>query len=431
MLLKLKVFVFYWVAKSLTFLTKLLKKGSGTAIPGYIVERYSPSLIQYFNNKYKKVIFISGTNGKTTTRAILVSLLEKNNIKVLTNKGGANIFRGLASTLLSDLDFFLRIKSDYLVLEVEEATLPKIKNYLKADYLILTNVFRDQLDAYGEIDTTLEYFIEFLNTQNSKVILNGDDPKLLEIVSKLPNHNFIYCGVESDENPKYEGSIKKIVNFSEKAFNIKYNKGIMNFNTSIGEFSTFLSGVYNIYNIIFALQLAKELNLKNIQRIIKDIQPVFGRGERFVLNENTSSLFLVKNPEGFNQVLQYIKKAYVGEVLDLYFLVNDNIADSRDVSWLWDVEFEKFREQFLINNVKVNDIYVAGSRADDILLRLEYADFHSLTYGNNLLNFPTVVDNIKKHDSNTIVFATYTAMLEFRKELAKHTKVGDINSSGN
>lgn len=433
MFLKIKVFVFLIIAKFITLIIKLLKKGSGTALPGYLVENYAPDILSYFNKKYKKTILISGTNGKTTTRAILVSLYEKNGFKVVTNKGGANIFRGLASSMLLDLNFNLSVKSQILILEVEEATLPKLKNLLKVDQLILTNVFRDQLDAYGEIDTTLEYFKDFLTSQDCEVIINGDDPKLLEIVKPLENINFVYCGVESTENPKYEGSIKQSVDYNFRAKEITYHKGLMKFKIELSEYVTQLSGVYNIYNITFALAAFDKINKNALfnQKIISELPPVFGRGERFNIHDSDTILYLVKNPEGFNQVLQYIKKAFIGEKINFYFLVNDNIADSRDVSWLWDVEFEKYREQFLVNKVQVEEIFVAGSRADDILLRLEYADFHSISYGNNLGKIENAVDNIIKNNTNNIVFATYTSMLEFRVELSKHINISSITANGN
>jgi lipid II isoglutaminyl synthase (glutamine-hydrolysing) len=431
MLLNIEVFIFLFVSRILSFLSKLFKKGSGTSVPGYLVELYFPFLIKFFDKKYKQVIYITGTNGKTTTRAILVDLFEKNKYKVASNRGGANIMRGVASALFQDLGFNLKVKSDILILEVEEATLPKIKNFIQIDSLILTNIFRDQLDAYGEIDTTLTYFKDFLSSQSCAVVINGDDPKLLEIVPAISDKKIIYCGLISDEMPKYEGSIKLAIDYNYQAKNINYRQGLMEFDMNGQFYTTQLSGVYNIYNIIFAVVIANQNNLKFVPQYLSTFKPVFGRGERFVINDVTTSLYLVKNPEGFNQVLQFVKKAYVGEKVNLIFLVNDNIADSRDVSWLWDVEFEKFRAEFLVNQVDINNIYVGGSRADDILLRLEYADFHSISYGNNLGSIASVVDNLVTLDSTNIVFATYTAMLEFRKELSRITEVSSITNVGN
>jgi lipid II isoglutaminyl synthase (glutamine-hydrolysing) len=431
MLLNIEVFIFLFVSRILSFLSKLFKKGSGTSVPGYLVELYFPFLIKFFDKKYKQVIYITGTNGKTTTRAILVDLFERNNYKVASNRGGANIMRGVASALFQDLGFNLQVKSNILILEVEEATLPKIKNFIKIDSLILTNIFRDQLDAYGEIDTTLTYFKDFLSVQDCAVVINGDDPKLLEIVPALTGKRIIYCGLISDEMPKYEGSIKLAIDYNYQAKNINYRQGLMEFDMNGQFYTTQLSGVYNIYNIIFAVVIANQNNLKYVPQYINSFKPVFGRGERFTINNNITSLYLVKNPEGFNQVLQFVKKAYIGEKLNLIFLVNDNIADSKDVSWLWDVEFEKFRAEFLVNGVDIKDIYVGGSRADDILLRLEYADFHSISYGNNLGSIKSVVDNLVKLDSTNIVFATYTAMLEFRKELSSIIEVSSITNIGN
>jgi lipid II isoglutaminyl synthase (glutamine-hydrolysing) len=430
MLIKIKVFLILIVSRLLAFLSVFLKKGQGTSIPGLIVEKYFVSVLRFFNKKYKQVIFISGTNGKTTTRAILVDQFEKNNISVCTNRGGANIVRGLASALFLDLRLNLSVKSEYLVLEVEEASLPKIKEYISCDYLILTNVFRDQLDAYGEIDNTLEYFNDFLSVQNCNIVINGDDPKLLEIVPENSDKNFVFCGVVSDENPQYEGMLKVKVDYNYLSTDVKYTAGLIEFNINNEPYITKLSGVYNLYNIMFAVVIAKQFNLKFIKENIQNFNPVFGRGEVFRILEHNTTLYLVKNPEGFNQVLQYVKKAYANTDINLFFLVNDNIADSRDVSWLWDVEFEKYRLEFLKNKVNIVNTFVGGSRADDILLRLEYADFHSISYGNNLGDISFVVDNIKTLDSTNIVFATYTAMLEFRNELSRITNVTSITNAG-
>lgn len=435
MLLSIQVFFVMIAGRLLSTLSILLKKGSGTSLPGLLVERRNPSLLRFFNKKYSKVIFVSGTNGKTTTRSILVDLLEKNNISVCSNRGGANILRGLASSLMSDLTWNLKVKSKVLVLEVEEATLPKISKFISIDTLILTNVFRDQLDAYGEIDTTLKYFIEFLNNQDCKVILNGDDPKLLEIVPKINNPKQ-YISIESEDIPKYEGSVLIPIKSDFKITNVKYENGLVSFdynnmsNLQSIQYSTQLSGVYNLYNILFALVVADDMKISNCVETIRKFQPVFGRGERFTINNKTTILYLVKNPEGFNQVLQYIVKAFKNESITFNFLVNDNIADSKDVSWLWDVEFEKYRQKFVESNIKVVDLFVAGSRGDDMLLRLETANFHVLNIGNNLGTISNLVDNINQNDSNNIVFATYTAMLEFRNELNKYQSVTSITKQG-
>lgn len=432
MFFNIQVFLFFVVSRLLGFLSRTLGKGEGTSIPGYLVETKFPHLIKFFNKKYKKVIYISGTNGKTTTRAILVELLEKNNIKVVSNKGGANILRGLASTLFSDLSYNLKTKSDYLVLEVEEATLPKISKDISVDNLILLNIFRDQLDAYGEIDNTLDYFVNFAKNQlNLTIFINGDDAKLLEITDKLPNCNFVYCGVEDINKPNYEGSSARIINYDYKAQEItilenKIDFKIANPDTSVLKYSTSLAGVYNIYNLLFAIALANTLKLKNIEEITKNFLPVFGRGEKFMVSDSQIVLYLVKNPEGFNQVLQYVLKAYTNKNINLTFLVNDKIADSRDVSWLWDVEFEKYRLEFLKSDIKVENIYTGGSRSDDILLRLEYADFYSINQGNNLKAIDIVAKNLVSSSSVNLVFATYTAMLDFRKEMSKYTTISKI-----
>jgi UDP-N-acetylmuramyl tripeptide synthase len=166
-------------AKFLAFFSCLTKRGSGTALPGYIVETKFINILAKFQHEYEEIIFISGTNGKTTTRAVLVEMYENSGFRVCTNRGGANIIRGIASSILLDLDIKAKPKSQILILEVEEASLPILTLYLQPKILILTNLFRDQLDAYAEIDKTLSYFEETL------VNLGANEKEPLE-VSNLP-----------------------------------------------------------------------------------------------------------------------------------------------------------------------------------------------------------------------------------------------------
>jgi lipid II isoglutaminyl synthase (glutamine-hydrolysing) len=449
------VYFYLLLGRLLSFVSKVLKKGSGTSITGLFVERWNPGVIRFFNGRYKNIIYISGTNGKTTTRAILISIFEKNGYKVASNRGGANILRGIAATMLMDLDWTLKVKSDVLILEVEEATLPKIKNYIHPDYLVLTNLFRDQLDAYGEIDKTLEYFAEFIKAQDGKsdlkVLLNGDDGKLVYMVNEMLSEskaNFIYCGVDTKETSStfnYETKLVHPVELDYLASGLEYREGLLFFdifgnkitdqfeNNPENTFETKLPGVYNVYNLLFAIAVSKECSINKItvNSIIAEVEPVFGRGEIFTISQNNSKifLFLVKNPAGFDLVLDHVAKAFTRSKINLVFLVNDRIADSKDVSWLWDVNFEKARLNFQENKLEINSISTGGSRDMDMLLRLEYSGFPvCIEDGKGLIAgiISKIVEN--SESSPTVVFATYTAMLEFRKRLSEYTYVPSITS---
>jgi lipid II isoglutaminyl synthase (glutamine-hydrolysing) len=437
MILGFQVFFFYILGHLLAFTSKLLKKGSGTSVTGLYVELWKPAILRFFNNKYKKVIFITGTNGKTTTRAVLLSLLAAKNLKVASNRGGANIIRGLASTLLMDLNIFLKPKSDYLVLEVEEASLPKIKSFIRCDYLILTNLFRDQLDAYGEIDKTLEYFEEFIlepKQSELKVLYNGDDGKLVLLVDSLlekgqNQRKFIACGVDlkgTNTVFKYESDLIRPTNYSYLATKLEYSQGKLKFELDERQYSTLLPGIYNVYNLMFAVVVGNKMGFDNFEKDLSSITPVFGRGELFKVDNQDIFLFLVKNPAGFDLTLDHVAKAFNNSTVNLLFIVNDKIADSKDVSWLWDVGFEKANKLFVDNNLGIKEINTSGSRAMDILLRLEYAGFKVIEDGANQDIAGQVTKMLQANSNTTLVLATYTAMLDFRSEIAKFTNVTSI-----
>ncbi|NJS40789.1 hypothetical protein HC766_00060 [Candidatus Gracilibacteria bacterium] len=257
---------------------------------------------------------ISGTNGKTTTRSILTKIYQEESKKVLTNIGGANIMRGIATSLLLDLNWIAKPTSNIAILEVEEATLPKITKYIKPNKIIFTNIFRDQLDAYGEIDQTLEYFHQTLDQTNSDIIINKDDAKLLSILEGrglVP----ITFGVGAKNLPKYEQSKQmtvqskihyKTTNITNKNFQSSFNI-LINNKKLLGVNNFNLTGVFNLYNVVAAIA-ASNSKPSTIQKALKSVQPVFGRGEIIKLKNSKHRLFLVKNPAGFEQVIQMIQE---------------------------------------------------------------------------------------------------------------------------
>ncbi len=426
------VIIVSYFAKIIRLLSKVLKKGSGTSLPGLIVETKLPFLVKYWNNKYEKVIFITGTNGKTTVRSLLNRIYLEAGNKTVTNIGGANIMRGIASSLLFDLDIFGKVKSKILILEVEEATLPKLTKYLKPDQLILTNIFRDQLDAYGEIDQTLDYFIESINNSNPQIIINADDDKLLNILD-WNQKNVIGFSVDSKDKPGFEKS--EVSSFQIEKLFTATNLEFSNFQTSFDIYSATdklfevndfnLSGVFNVYNLLAVFSsLPQNFNKKHIQKSIAEFNPVFGRGEVISLKKN-HRMFLVKNPAGFDQVLDLINTNCSSKKVNLVIAINDKIADGRDVSWLWDVNLEKF-----IRNQKLGNIITAGSRGLDMLVRMKYAGAE-INQKNNFKNINELGSFLDSTQDDYIILATYTAMREIRDELSIYTNLPDITDKGN
>ncbi len=419
------------IAKTLAFVSKITKKGSGTALPGLIVEKYFKFILAKISKQFDSVIMISGTNGKTTTRAVLVKILEDNDLDVCTNRGGANIYRGIASTLLLNVNLFGRVKSKIAVLEVEEATLPILTKHVKPNILILTNIFRDQLDAYGEIDNTLQYFEEALLQSNPIVYVNSDDNKLMSCLGKYSG-KIIGFGLDIDtsKKPSFEKSAPISFDLSENYLGTSYKSDYpwQYFNIEDQLVSTKLPGVYNIYNILPAFLVAKTfVNPVDTIKSIKDFSSVFGRGEEFRIGDNNVSLFLVKNPAGFDLVLQHLSQRYSND-FNFVTLINDRIADGKDVSWLWDVDFESFLKN---NKDSVSKVMTGGARGLDIALRLQYAGFDIVNKDSNTDNTDLLLDWMSSVSGQTVVLCTYTALMDLRKKISNIIELNDIDDSGN
>ena len=432
--------------KLLNFFLKLTGKGSGTALPGLIGEKYFPWIKDYLLDQIKYKIAITGTNGKTTTQTILNSILQEKGYTVLNNKAGSNMNRGIISELVKRSSITGKLNFDYGIFEIEEATFPKVVESIKPEVIIITNLFRDQLDAYGEIDRTQKFIIDGIQkSPKSKVVLNFDDPKVREIKEQITNETvFIDLNDKLTENIKFE-SISEITNSQipslndwQAISNIMIGKNCRQdelgnniFDVEILQNKSrfLLSGVnlkvtggYQIYNALSALAAARlmGLDIPTIRKGIEKFTPAFGRGETITIKRGKKTInfkiLLVKNPAGCNLNLDILKPF---RNLKLILLLNDNIADGKDVSWIWDCEFEK------LNQCDLTDVIFSGKRAFDMQVRVKYA-----------LNTRKFI-NLKKHidqnisysiktaielaqDNETIyVLPTYTAMLEFRKLLGQ------------
>ena len=271
-----------WKAYFVSYLVKLAKKGNSTSFPGLAIEKRYPGLLKDLTQDFEKVILISGTNGKTTTRAIINHFYQAQNIPICSNLGGANLVRGIATSLLLNRDFWGKPKSKIGVFEIEEASLPIITKYIKTDTLILTNLFRDQLDAYGEIDTTLDYFrkslinlkFPFKNqlTNSDKdqkfelpeLIINGEDGNLVDLVSEFGVIPKTFAlDIKNDQKPRYESKFKakNLNKITAVAKDITQNNLETTFEIKLFDetetIKTQLPGTYNIYNILAAYLATK------------------------------------------------------------------------------------------------------------------------------------------------------------------------------
>lgn len=433
-----------WVkvlAKSIRNILKLLNR-KATSLPGYVAYKLDKDILKELS-KNTKFIFVTGTNGKTMTTHFLVSILREHFPVVLTNESGSNMIQGIITTLLDNPTN----EETIAVLEVDEANLVRIGEYLKADYIALTNIFRDQMDRFGEIYNILDKIIEGIDLMpEAKIIANGDLP--IFSYEDLKKFEPTYYAIREDRNlnydmdaefnsdgivcPKCHSVLKyRTVNYSSlgdfscpncdfKSPEIKYkidkitslNPNYSKFFIDGKSFEVNVGGIYNVYNALTAVSVAYELGLsyEEIKSGLKKQKNVFGRQENIKLYDKNIIINLVKNPTGLNQVIDLIRLEK--EPISLVCLLNDNYADGLDVSWIYDSYYEN------LSSLNIKDVYVSGKRKADMKRRLEIADI----YDGDIKEFDyevEIYDIIKNaHTDNIYILSTYTAMLRLREVLA-------------
>lgn len=423
-----------YIGKIVIFCLKLFKRGSGTALPGLIIEKINPGILNQLASQFAVKILITGTNGKTTTQKLIVDTLKQERINVISNGSGSNMQRGLISKLVSKASLTGKFNAKTLVFEVEEATMPKVVKKISPTHIIVTNLYRDQLDAYGEVDRTEKFIREAIEAiPDAKVILNFDDPRVSRLTEGLANRTYYYSiDSEFKEDFKYEGIIESKRNVENSinlttANNIEFTNDLKSKYQVQGEqFMLNLYGIYQVYNSLASLIVLKSLNIseESIRKSFELSQPAFGRGELIMKDSLRYQFLLVKNPAGMNltlKMLSRIKRANIALVL------NDKQADGKDVSWIWDSNFE-----FLTINPP-QTIFCAGSRAADMLLRVKYSFGPLIKLDKSLYSTKNgstkifLIDEIKDFhnvihenlDAKSLVYIlpTYTAMLETRSVL--------------
>lgn len=400
-------------------------RGGGSALPGLFVEKIDKNFVRdTLSTLPYGVVVISGTNGKTTTAKIVAELLQGQGLKVFTNKTGSNFVRGVASALLTDISLQGKLDADIAVLELDEAHGVHFVKATAPRYSLILNVMRDQLDRFGEIDSTAKLLHTIANYTKEAVILNREDPRVAAIANDLtknttatffginpelrktfPNDDELHSAPIKTKSPKALATLDSFTN----------TKATFKINGESFTTTTKLKGVYNLFNAAAALSLVKTIlpNSKSAKLIktLSTITPAFGRGESFIVNGQPLELVLVKNPSGFRLgLLSFPSKGYKTMIA-----VNDNYADGRDMSWLWDVDFSSLKKE----GVTV----VSGVRAYDMALRLEYDEVPVKHVTENLQN--ALKAFIKSGSGPKRIYCTYTAMLTLRREVSKIAKGGN------
>ena len=444
-----KLFLAILAGKILAFVIKLFS-GGATAAPGLVALKIDPDLVRKLNRKIKLgSVIISGTNGKTTTARLTCDILSTK-YKIIHNRQGSNLLRGIASTLISNSSIFGKIQFDLAIWEVDEATLPQAIKNVYPKTIVLLNLFRDQLDRYGEVDSTRTKWQKVLSNlpKSTTLILNSDDPGI-SILGKSFAGKKIFFGVSDDKVrlPAVAGvgDVKHcLVCGAELVFGAQLSAHLghyrcascdfkrptpdisaanlifkPDFSTSIslrsdGQTSAVnysLPGLYNVYNILATSAVSSRYNIdfSTVKNKIKEFSTAFGRFQKTKIKNRELVTFLIKNPAGANEVIRTISTL---PKINLLVILNDKIADGRDVSWIWDTNWE-------ILESKTVNVFISGTRCFDMALRLKYAGFKLSK--NNIhkeVNY-SIVNTLQKLSTKDtlIVLPTYTALLDVQKTL--------------
>lgn len=422
------------IGKTVRALAKL--RGGGSALPGLVIEKLDPGfLARALNRLPLGVVVVSGTNGKTTTSKIVVELLESTGLRVFTNSTGSNFSRGVIAALLQRVNLKGETDSDIAVLELDEAHAMYFIAQVKPKYTLLLNVLRDQLDRFGEIDTTAKFLSNIAMATTDTVVVNREDPLVRAIGEKVlaehPSVRVKQFGLSenllkkfpsdaelhgSDDSPP--GSHRSAGDADVVLTEVGLQSATFEIAGSPYTTDLNLEGVYNTFNAAAALVLVRQVcgsdvNNSALIEALSHVKPAFGRGERIQLDGLPLELVLVKNPAGFRLALE----SFEPEGFATMIAINDNSADGRDISWLWDVSFESLAT-FGVDTV-------TGIRAWDMALRLEH---DGVAFRAVIEPLDTALNEFRAHSQGLPrrIYCTYTAMLELRKLIAKQTKVENV-----
>lgn len=405
-----------------------LRGGSGSALPGLIIEKIDPDFAKRtLESLPYGVVVVSGTNGKTTTTKIVCSLLESSGLKVFTNKTGSNFTRGVTAALLGDVNHNGVLEADIAVVELDEAYAAQFVKTIRPRYSLLLNVMRDQLDRFGEIDHTARLLQAVAEATTHTVVMNNDDPLIRAIADVLPKSTqTAFYGI-SPELQHLFPSDQQLYGSKQSAETGKTNNSVtlekVSANTAWFRFyngkpqktELKLQGVYNMQNAAGALAIARVVaetaTPQSLLTALEVVRPAFGRGEAIEVNGHPLEIVLVKNPAGFRLALQSYSHSKVSTMI----AINDNYADGRDMSWLWDVHF---------SSLKHVDT-VSGIRAYDMALRLQYDDVSIENVDPSLSS--ALTSFIGRGKGKKRIYCTYTAMMAIRKLLAKKYDLEDID----
>ncbi len=453
----LKLFSAVLAGKLTQFALKISGSGA-TAAPGLIALKIDPDLVKKLSVKIPRgSIIISGTNGKTTTARLTFDMLSKH-YSIVHNRQGSNLMRGIASSLISKITPTANTIEDLAIWEVDEAILPEAIISTNPKIIVLLNLFRDQLDRYGEVETTRLKWQKAISAlpKDVTLILNADDPGIASL-SKTTKAKIVTFGIKDNKitqstqsgvqdikncpichgklnynsytlghlgeytcakcgfkNPKVQISASNII--LNKDFSTSLNLTILNHKQLAINYN--LPGLYNAYNVLASAAISAfyKLTPPMFTQSIANFTPVFGRFQKIMVGKKTIYIFLIKNPTGANEVVKVLSSQ--GN-LNLLVILNDNFADGTDVSWIWDTNWETLSQ-------KTKQLTISGTRSWDMATRLKYANFKVSKYNVNEQIDSSIKSAMKLLNTNDtlVILPTYTALISLQKYFAKTGTVG-------
>ncbi|MEW6171676.1 MAG: MurT ligase domain-containing protein [Bacillota bacterium] len=428
--------------------------GRGSSLPGLVALRVYPGTLAALAGQMRQgAIMVTGTNGKTTTNNMLARVLESRGNRVVVNREGANLISGVTTAFVKACGIRGRLGYDWALLEVDEAAFPRVAEIIKPKIVIVTNFFRDQLDRYGELDKTVSFIKTTIRqVPEVKLVLNADDP----LVAQLGGMNLpvVYYGLGAPLRNNEEQGITREARFCPRcgrefvyayyhysqlgafrcpgcgfarppaqveALSISMLDGDLSCRVRVNErlvgLTLPVSGFYNTYNAlaVFGAGLCLGLDPRGVAASLRGYVPATGRLQKFVYKGKPIYLNLVKNPAGFNESLNLLKNST--EPKDVFIALNDNAADGRDISWIWDVDFERLEN---CNNVL--RFVCSGSRAEEVALRLKYAGVpvRKIDVCSNIIT--SVRKVLEGMGSTGYLLATYTALWPAERVLRRYAK---------
>jgi UDP-N-acetylmuramyl tripeptide synthase len=442
-----------WAGKLTSTLSRGLGRGGGTTLPGDVSRAIDPLILTKLSRTLDQgSVVVSGTNGKTTTAALLRHIVEAQGKRTVSNQAGANLIFGVTAAMVNRTSWSGDLPASVGIFEIDEASLPRLVSEVAPGTIAVTNLFRDQLDRYGELETTASHIRRALTQgpEGVTAVLNADDPMVAALGDGLPR--VLYAGIDDAALLQPElrhGADAKFCPRCGRAllFDGVYFGHVGHYHCPTGDFArppldvkattvaiegmermrlqvtdgrdradvdVPLSGLYNAYNVVLAMAAAKALGipLAASAAALRDFTPAFGRMERTEIGGRPAVLLLAKNPTGFNEVLR--TAIQFGHATSFLIALNDRIADGQDVSWIWDVDFEQLKGT-------ARHIVISGDRALDLRIRLKYAEIQS----DRLELVTDWQEALQRAAAATpagetlFILPTYTAMLELRAVLTR------------